>query len=157
MGDDLTGDGKTGQASTYSDIFHAAFPHYLAIGMPPGDFWDGPADLVKDYREAYRYRVENEDRLNDQYAWRMGQYIRYALESSLLLVNGFVPKGVSRGEYPDKPFTMKEAEAKSAEEKKKLEEKRMQLPIAMFQAAIEKFNTNFRKRQEEEKAKGTAT
>ena len=159
MGDGLTGEDPAPKKapSTYSEIFHSVFPHYLAMGMPPGDFWDGPAELVKDYREAFRIRVENESRLNDQYAWNMGKYIHYALESSLLLVNGFVPKGAKRGEYPDRPFSVKEAEAKSQEEKKKLEEQRMQLPMAMFQAAAEKFNQNFRKRQEETGGKGTGT
>lgn len=112
------GDGVTGEETdsppprTYSDIFHEAFPHYLMMGMTSEQFWDGDSWLVIDYRKAYQLRVEQEYRERDELAWSIGAYMRQALQSVYLMVNGFVPKGTQAEPYPDKPHYMKEEERK---------------------------------------------
>ena len=149
---------------TYSDIFHEAFPHYLMMGMTSEEFWDGDSWLVKDYRTAYRLRKEQENRERDELAWSNGLYMRNAMQSVYLLVNGFVPNGTQAMEYPEKPYTLQEAERKQAEKqaqternRKKKEEEEMQVAMAMFQASVAQFNKNFAKRQMEEKLKAIPT
>ena len=73
------------------------FPHYLAMGMSPEEYWDGESSLKPAYRKAFRIRMENEERIADRNAWLLGLYVRDALQSVAMLVNGFVPKGVEVG------------------------------------------------------------
>lgn len=150
MGDGLTEEKQKGP-TTFREVFHDTFPHYLAMGMSAADFWDGDSWLARDYREAFRIRIENEERLSDRAAWRMGEYMRSALGSVPLIVNGFKPKGVQLGTYPDKPFLEKYEEQKKEEAKKQNAEKQQQLAMAVFQAFTEKMNKGIRKRLEREK------
>ena len=126
------------------------------MGMTPEQYWDGESELKKFYRQAYKIRMENEERVADRNAWLQGIYIREALVSVPLFVNGFIPKGSKPQEYPKKPRLEEVAEARTREEKKKKEENQMQLQMALFQAMAERFNKNFRKRQEQEKEKEQA-
>ena len=136
---------------TLSKIFRDAFPHYLAIGMSAEEYWDGDSWLVKSYREAYRIRIENEDRMADRNAWRLGEYIRHALVSVPITVNGFAPRGHRLQEYPEKPMTERYEEQKREENKKKQQENQQALAEAMFQAFVEKMNKGIVKRLEKEK------
>ena len=157
MGDGLTGEDEPRKTpSTYSDIFRKAFPEYLAMGMPADEYWSGEADLVIGYREAYRIRMENEERVADRNAWLAGMYIQHALASVPLLVNGFVPKGAHVQDYPEKPMLQKQQEEKREADRKKAEEEQTKLAMAMMQAAVNKFNRNFLKRQEAKARAGTA-
>lgn len=137
-----------------SKVFRDAFPHYLAIGMPAEVYWDGESWLVKSYREAYRLRMENEDRISDRNEWRMGEYIRQALSSVALTVNGWAPKNTKLHDYPERPVLEKYELQRQAEEKqneqKAREEKEQKLALAMFQAFAEKMNKGIRKRLEAE-------
>lgn len=139
---------------SFSDIFHEIFPHYLAMGMPHELFWDGESKLVRDYRKAFKIRIESEnaqwDEINDRAAWLNGMYLRKAMSSIAILVNGFVPKGAHPEDYPEKPFTIQEREKRDAEKQKKQEENQMQLAMAMMQARVNKFNKRFLERQAEE-------
>ena len=145
MGDPLTEDRKKDQTGpqTYGDIFDELFPHYLVMGMTPEEYWDGESSLKPAFRKAYKIRNENARRIEDQNNWYLGIYIRKALQSSLLLVNGFVPKGAHPEDYPEKPFTIQEEEKRQEEAKKKNEEQQMMLAMAMLQAKFEQFNRRF--------------
>ena len=142
---------------TYTEIFEEAFPQYLMMGMTPEQYWDGEIGLCKAYRDVYRMRMEREDRMADQTAWLQGLYIRDALQSVYLMVNGFVPKGTQAEEYPKKPYSIQEEERKreeaetrkQEEERKKKEEQQTQQSMAMFHAMAEKFNKNFARREQE--------
>lgn len=139
-----------------SKVFRDAFPHYLAIGMPAEAYWDGESWLVKSYREAYRLRMENEERISDRNEWRMGEYIRRALISVPIIVNGFMPKGAKLHDYPERPVLeeydlQRQAEEKQNEQKAR-EEKEQKLALAMFQAFAEKMNKGIRKRLDAEAA-----
>lgn len=153
MEDRLTEE-KPKETFTISKIFRDAFPHYMVMGMSAEEFWDGEPWLVKAYRKAYRLRIENEEKTADRNAWRIGQYIRNALVSVPITVNGFAPKGHTMHTYPEKPFTMQAEEQKREETKKKQEENKQILAQAMFQAFTEKMNKGIRKRLEKEKSIG---
>ena len=148
---------KPKEKPTISKIFREAFPHYLVMGMSPEEYWDGDSWLVKSYREAYRIRMENADRIADRDAWRMGQYIMAALAAVPITVNGFAPKGHHMHDYPEKPMTVTAEEQKREEDTKKKQDNQQQLAQAMFQAFVEKMNKGIRKRLEEEKAEATIT
>lgn len=143
---------KPKETFTISKIFRDAFPHYMVMGMTAEEFWDGDPWLVKAYRKAYRIRVENEERMADRNAWRVGQYIRFALVSVPITVNGFAPKGHHLQNYPEKPMTMEAEEQKKEEVKKKQEASKQEMAQALFHAFTEKMNKNIRKRLEKEKA-----
>ena len=156
MGDRLTEEDKRNQTSPtpYGDIFDELFPHYLLMGMTPEQYWDGEYGMKKAYREAYRMRMENEQRLADRNNWYMGQYIIAVLQSVPLLVGGLnVKEGTHLPEYPDKPLLEQAEMRKKEEDRKKYEEDRAKAAMAMFQAGITKFNKRFEK--EQSKATGT--
>ena len=122
------------------------------MGMTPEEYWDGESWLKKAYRKAYRIRIENEERIADRNAWLQGIYIRDALQSITLLVNGFIPKGSKPIEYPGKPMIETQEEKQNAEAKRKNEENQMQMQMALFQAFAEQFNKHFEIRQEQNEA-----
>lgn len=122
------------------------------MGMSAEEYWDGEPWLARSYREAYRIRMENQNRIADRDAWRMGEYIRYALSSVPIAVNGFVPKGHTMRDYPEKPLTVQAEERERKENKKKQQENQQQLALAMFQAFTEKINKGIRERLEQEKS-----
>ena len=152
MDDRLTEKDKSKRSSPtpYGDIFDELCPHYMAMGMPYDLYWNGEVGTKTAYRKAYLIRMENEQRMTDQANWNLGQYIVAALQAVPIVVNGFVPKGISMKEYPDKPFLEKELEKKKEEEKKKKdeeyrrkqEEDQQKLAMAMFQAMVTSFNKN---------------
>lgn len=151
MGDVLTEE-KPKEQNTFSKIFREVFPHYLAIGMPAEEFWDGDSWLVKAYRDAYRIRSENEYKEADHRAWLTGVYIQRALAATPLVVNGFVPKGHHMKDYPNRPMSMEQEERDRKATQKKQEENKQQMAQAMFQAFTEKMNRNIKRRLEREKA-----
>lgn len=154
MGDRLTGDEESEQTSPtpYGDIFDELFPRYLLFGMTPEQYWDGEVGLKRAYRKMYAMKIETEQVTADRMNWYMGQYLIAVLNAVPLLVAGLnVKKGASLPEYPDKPFLTKALEEKEESVRKKNEEDRTRLAMAMFQAGIEKFNKQFRKKQSDGK------
>lgn len=153
MGDRLTDEEqhpKQTSRTPYGDIFDELFPHYLLMGMTPEQYWDGECGLKKAYLKAYRMRMENEQKLADRNNWYMGQYLICVLQAVPLLVGGLNVKNTSRlPDYPKKPF-LEEAELQKKEEvRKKQEEDRTKLMMAMFQQGVMKFN----KRMQQNKPK----
>ena len=142
------GDGLTEKSESAGDIFDRVFPDYLVMGMTPEQFWDGESELKIFYRKAYRQRMETEERIRDQQAWLNGIYIRDALQSVAMLVNGFVPKGAHAADYPKLPRLEQAEKEKKESDRKKREENQMQLAMAMFQQMAANFNKGFDKRQE---------
>ena len=133
------------------------------MGMTAEQYWDGESWLVKGYRKAWQIRKEQEYREMDEAAWNQGQYIRLALQSVYLMVNGFVPKGSQAEKYPEKPFSVRAEEEKREkaklereENRRKAEEQKAVNSMALFQAMADAFNRGFKKRQEEQ-AKGIRT
>ena len=156
MGNRLTEDEEPQTSPTpYGDIFDEALPQYMAMGMTWDEYWDGEFGIKRAFRKAYKIRLENEQRINDQQNWYMGQYVVAALHAVPLLVAGLnVKEGTPLPEYPDKPFFEKIEAQKKEEVRRKEQEDQTKLAMAYFQAGIEKFNRNFLKRQEEAKSTG---
>lgn len=158
MGDRLTdGEPKQTDYRTQGEIFDELFPHYLMMGMTAEQYWDGEAMLKPAFRKAYRMRTEDEMRRADLNNWYMGQYLIKALQCVPLLVGGLNVKPSTRlPEYPEKPFLQQAEEQKKEEVRKKKEEDQAKLAMALMQAAFEKFNRNFEKKQQkQQKAVGT--
>lgn len=151
------GDRVTDEPETIGETFDRVFPDYLIMGMTPEQFWDGESWLKKHYRAAYRQRMRNEERIRDQQAWLTGIYIRDAIQSVAVLVNGFVPKGASPAAYPEVPRLEKAEKEKAETDKRKREELQMQRAMAMFQTMVSGFNRNFEKKQKEQEQKATRT
>ena len=155
MGDRLTDVDEEPQQTSptpYGDIFDKVLPNYMAMGMTYDQFWDGEVGMKTAYREAYRIRIEQEQRIADRNNWLMGQYVVSALNAVPLLVAGLnVKRGSHIPEYPDKPFYDRLDADRKEEDRKKREEDQTKLALAMFQAGIEKFNRNLERRQEEAK------
>ena len=158
MGDRLTEEQIRRQASPtpYGDTFDELLPHYMARGMSYQDYWDGESGMKRAVRKAFEIRLENEQKLADRQNWYMGQYMIMVLQCVLLLVGGLNVKPSTRlPEYPDKPFFDKFEAMKKQEADRKSQEDQTRLAMALFQEGIEKFNRNFMKKQEQEKAAGT--
>lgn len=123
------------------------------MGMTPAEYWDGESGLKKAYREAWKLRMEHEERVRDRQAWLQAGYIRIALNSMALMVNGFVPKGVHPDHYPEKPLLEKAEEEKKEADKRRKEENQRKLAMAMMQAAVARINKNILNKQKKQKAK----
>lgn len=150
MGNRLTDEEKQKQTvhRTQGEIFDELFPHYLLMGMTTEQYWDGESWLKPAYRKAYKMRVDNEQKLADMNSWYMGKYIIRALQAVPLLVGGLnVKRGADLPKYPEKPFLIAAEEMKKEEVRKKKEEDQTRLAMALMQAAFNKFNKNFEKRQ----------
>ena len=85
---------------TISEIFEKVLPFYIAIGMPPAEFWDGDVTLVKAYRKAYEYKKQE---WNVQ-AYLNGMYVYDALIRVAPIFHAFAKKGTKPMEYRDKPI-----------------------------------------------------
>ena len=150
MGDRLTEQKESKQTSPtpYGDIFDELFPNYLLFGMTPEQYWDGEYGLKRAFKKRYELEVKSRQIETDMMNWYMGQYLIAALNAVPLLVAGLnVKKGTSLPDYPEKPFLTKAVEEKEESVRKKNEEDRTRLAMAMFQAGIEKFNKQFREKQ----------
>lgn len=159
MGDRLTEDEPQQTVHrTYGDTFDELFPHYLLMGMTPEQYWDGENALKPAFRKAYVLRMENEQRMADRNNWYMGQYLIRVLNCVPLLVGGLNVKPSTRlPEYPEKPFLELAEEQKKEEVRKKNQEDQTKLAMAMMQAAFNKFNKNFEKRQQKAQQQAVGT
>lgn len=157
MGDRLTEEQpRQASATPYGDAFDAFLPQYLAIGMPYEVYWDGETGARKAYREAYRIRMENEQRLSDINNWYMGQYMMHALQAVQLAAVAVPVKKISSDmpKYPDQPFMITAEKEKKEEDRKQQEEDQSKVAMALFQAMITRLNNGIEKRQEKEQAIG---
>ena len=151
MGDRLTEEeqkSKQTSPTPYGDMFDEALPQYLAIGMPYDLYWEGEYGTKRAFRKAYQLRIESEQRIADTNNWYMGQYMIAALQAVPQFVAGFMPKGVTLPDYPEKPFFVKHEEQKKEEARKQQQEDQSKLAMAMFQAMTARFNKNMEKKQE---------
>lgn len=156
MGDRLTDGKQQAEPRSYGDIFDELFPQYLVMGMTPEQYWDGESGLKKAFRKAYQLRMEIEQKNADRNNWFMGQYMIAVLQSVPLLVGRLNVKRTTKlPDYPKEPFLQKVENDRNEKVRKKREEDQMTLAMAMFQASIEKFNANLRKRQEQKAAAGS--
>ena len=99
----------TDQPRTFTQLFRAVFPAYLAMGMTYDEFWNGPVWLVESYREAYEMRLENEEIARH----RQGMYFFQALKVAM---QGFSKDRSHVEKYPDRPWPITQKAAQEREE-----------------------------------------
>ena len=98
-----------------SELYHRVFPEYLAMGMTYDQFWKGDCTLVIPYREAYRIRQEEMNRM----AWLQGLYMYKALQSTPIIVHGFARRDTKIEPYPAKPLEFRKQGMDQKDEKAK--------------------------------------
>ena len=91
--------------------------------MPSEEFWEGEPRHLLSYVEAYRLRLEREEKFKSQFtdyqAWLTGAYCENAF--SVVLSNAFGKKGGVKAKYPKEPISFgKNRAEKEADDEKKL-------------------------------------
>lgn len=96
-----------------AQLFDKVFPDYLAMGMTYEQFWRQDCSLVIAYRKAYKIRQEEVNRS----AWLQGLYVYKALQSSPVVVQGFMKQGATVEPYPNKPINFDDFKPKTEQQK----------------------------------------
>lgn len=87
---------------TCKEVFEGMCPVYMSYGMSPSEYWDGEADLVKWYREAYKLSM----RQKNQELWLQGRYIYDAICAVSPILHAFAKKGTRPSPYHDEPYNI---------------------------------------------------
>lgn len=88
------------------------FPKYMALGMTYDEFWEGPAWLVRSYREAAELK-------RAQRNWEMWMQAAYIYDTLLRVSPVFRPFGkgeVKPADFMEAPYPLTEKEAREREE-----------------------------------------
>lgn len=117
--------------------------------MTPHEFWEDDVELVRAYRKAQEYRIEQDN-------WKahlQGQYIYEAILDISPILNPFAKKGTKAIPYPEKPYELhiaqeseEEKEEPVSEEKKVFKRNKSYMEIFMTD-----FNKQFTEKQQKEK------
>lgn len=99
------------------------------MGMTSAEFWEQDPALVLAYREAYRLRFEENNRL----AWLQGRYIYDALCAASPLFHDLAKRGTKAAPYYEEPIKFYQNEEERIEAEK---EKLRQQTIAYFTRLI---------------------
>lgn len=111
----MDGDPVTEEPSkpiTLNEFFRAMFPQYMALGMTYDEFWEGPAWLVRSYREAAELK-------RAQRNWEMWMQAAYIYDTMLRVSPVFRPFGkgeVKPADFMEAPYPLTEKEAREREE-----------------------------------------
>ena len=97
------------------------------------EYFDGDANLVKYFRQAYHMKQEAKEKENDYNAWLQGLYIYNATDSALYNNMPFIErKQLKFKEYIKQPLLAKEEEKIDEEAEKRLEEAKMAIWLENF-------------------------
>lgn len=100
---------------------------YLAMGMTYEQYWDGDTDAHKAYREAYKIRMADQNKM----AWIQGLYVYQAIGALAPNLKAF-SKGKARP-YAKEPFDLFADERKAREEREAKERyERIKMKVAQF-------------------------
>ena len=110
------------------------------MGMTWEQFWEQDSSLVKDYREAHRLRLEEDNYL----AWLHGLYIYEALCNASPLFRAFSKSGTRAGPYPEKPHEFQSRKRMTVEEENQAKQR---AGMAYMQRMTARFNQNFFQKQ----------
>lgn len=97
---------------TLNEFFMAMFPKYMALGMTYDEFWEGPAWLVRSYREAAELK-------RAQRNWEMWMQAAYIYDTLLRVSPVFRSFGkgeVKPADFMEAPYPLTEKEAREREE-----------------------------------------
>ena len=103
---------------SFTEIFYECFPFYLAIGMPPAEYWEGDSSLARYYRQAYKIKQEQDN----FFAWLQGLYI-YDAQSTALhnAMRGFNKAKAPVKDYAKQPYELFKKEKTEAEKLREIE------------------------------------
>lgn len=110
------------------------------MGMTWEQFWEQDSSLVRDYREAKRLKLEEDNYV----AWLHGLYIYEALCNASPLFRAFSKSGTRAAPYPEKPHEFERQEHLTEEEQN---EKKMRAGMAYMERMTAQFNRSFYQRQ----------
>lgn len=118
------------------------------MGMSPYDYWCGPSDLKKAYRQARDIRKQEEN----ERLWLQGMYFYEAV--SVALHRAF-NKNSSNVKYAEKPYDL--GYQKKRQTKAQANEEKTQNTVSFLHRLTNQFNTQFaekKKKQAEEMLNG---
>lgn len=118
-----------------------AFPHYLAMGMTPEQYWEQDCTLVKAYRRAYRIRQEEQNRM----AWLQGLYFYEALCDVSPVLHAFAKSGTRVKPYSSKPI---EFETPKRKTKKQTNQAKMDAAADFMNMVAARFNRQHERKRE---------
>ena len=98
MGSELLNEDPLPAIKTMTDLFWAAYPAYLAMGMTNDEYWNGDAQACVAYRKAYKEKLE----LQDAMLWRQGLYVYHAMCCVAPFFNSIKPQKPEQ--YLEHPF-----------------------------------------------------
>lgn len=87
----------------------------MSYGMTRDEFWYGDTSAHRDYREAHKLKVAEENTLR----WLQGRYVYDAIGAMVPVLRAF-SKATKPGKYPEEPYDLFEEQRKARE----LEEQR---------------------------------
>lgn len=105
-------------------------------------YWDGPADLVKDFRKAHELKNE----AKNQELWLQGMYFYEALARISPLLHAFAKQGTKAEPYLDKPYPITKEKAEKIKVDREAAE--MNAQIAKFSAMASAINVKFKGQSE---------
>lgn len=95
----------------FTDIFESQQAWYLSVGMTVDEFWNGPPELAKVYRDAMLLR----ERRENVRAWRNGLYMVHALDATVM--NVFRKKSATAAEYLSEPLPLTKKDVEERQER----------------------------------------
>ena len=129
------------------EIFDRLFPYYLSIGMTYELYWQGPAELVKAYREAERLR--NDTRNAEM--WLQGMYFYEALCDASPIFHDFAKRGTKPRPYPSQPYNIHPERKKDDGGVRAEEKKKMQKGLRFMQQQVARASQKKQQKQEVKK------
>lgn len=114
-------------------LFKEEFPHYLAMGMTPEEYWHGEADLPVHYRKAETIKRSKKNRE----LWLQGRYFYDAI------VCAFSADAARENQsgYLDEPYPTTHEEAD--ERQRRLEKAQYERDLAQMKAWTEAWNRHY--------------
>ena len=125
------GEGPVTSPQSFTDIFEAVCPLYMAMGMTYEQFWNGEVEMAAAYRKADQIRRR---RINEE-LWLEGIYMADALS---VTVGNMFSKG-AKHQYPSEPLPITEAEQQERRERE--QKARMERVKAAFTAKALRVNS----------------
>lgn len=108
----------------------------MSIGMSYDDYWNGPAEMTKAYRQANELRTQR----RNQELWLQGRYIYDALLAvSPMFRTNFKGGTIKPEPYTKEPYPITELDRKALAERKRAEEE--EKLKNQFRAFVEAFRT----------------
>ena len=98
--------------NTYTEVFDATWPYYVAMGMTYEQFWECDPNLTVGYRKV---RDIQRRQMNEQ-LWLQGIYVAEALAST---VGNMFTKG-NKHKYPEEPLPITRDEVEERKERERL-------------------------------------